>query len=86
MQVKTNRTKREPEHRLTIKNKEIQDFVIPRFTHFTGGKKFKVVKWHNHDGLELQFKDFGNDVVKVAFIERGYGYSEDWYGKEELHG
>lgn len=82
MLVKTNRTKREPEHRLTIKNKEIQDFVMPRFGRFTNGKKFKVVKWHNH-GLELYFKDFG-EVVKVAFVERGYGYPEDWYAKDEL--
>lgn len=80
--VETNKTKTDKDHRMTFTVKEIRDFVLPRFNYMKD-RKYKMVKWHNHDGLELWYKKF-DGVVKVAFVEPGGGYPETFYSIDEL--
>lgn len=82
VELKTNRTNSEPEHRLVLKAKEIVDFVYPRFKFINGS--FKIVKWRGKDGLQLHFKKLGKNstgenVVVVGFEEPGYGTTETYY-------
>lgn len=50
MQVKTNRTKCAPQHRLTLSIKETREYVMPRFKHISG--KFKVIPWTGKNRLK----------------------------------
>ena len=83
IQVKTNRTAREPEHRLSLTTKEVREFVFTRFKFMPTDKKFKMVKWHNHNGLVLHYKKT-DDGVKVGFEESGYGVTTEYYTLNQL--
>lgn len=80
--VKTNKTKGNGGYRMPVMIKEIREYVLPRF-HYMKDRSFKIVKWHNHNGLELWYKKF-DDVVKVAFAETGGGYPDTFYSEVEL--
>lgn len=82
MQVKTNRTKCAPQHRLTLSIKETREYVMPRFKHISG--KFKVIPWTGKNGLKLHFKKYDDGKVKVGFEERGFGVTETYYSIDEL--
>ena len=82
LSVETNRTSREPDHRLTLTVKETREFVMPRFKFING--KFKIVPWHYHDGLKLHFKKYADGTVRVGFEENGYGVTETYYTMDEL--
>lgn len=83
MYVKTNRTKREPQHRLSLTTNETRNFVFPRFKFFTNGK-FKVIPWTGKNGLKLHFKKYDDGTVKVGFEENGYGVADTYYTMDEL--
>lgn len=87
IQVKTNRTKVQPSHRLELTAKEVREFVLPRFVHWPrsarGPRMFKVITWPGKDGLKLHYKKY-DDEVKVGFEEPGYGVTEGFYTLDEL--
>ena len=83
MEVKSNRTKAEPGHRLTLSIKETREYVMPRFKFFTNGK-FKLIQWTGKNGLKLHFKKYDDGKVKVGFEERGFGVAETYYSIDEL--
>ena len=82
IQLKTNKTTKNPDHRVTVTSKEVREYMLPRFKYFTGGAKFKKVRWTGK-GLELYYKTFGNEV-KVALLESGGGYPETFYSINDL--
>ena len=82
IQVKTNKTSKNPEHRVSVTKEEVRNYILPRFKYFTGGAKFKKVRWVGR-GLELYYKKFG-DEVKVALLESGGGYPETFYSINDL--
>ncbi len=70
IQLKTNKTTKNPDHRFTVTSKEVREYMMPRFKYIRA--KFKKVRWVNK-GVELYYKKFG-DEVKVALLEQGGGY------------
>ena len=82
MEVKTNRTKCVPQHRLTLSIKETREYVMPRFKYLNG--KFKVIPWTGKNGLKLHFKKYEDGKVKVGFEEKGFGVAETYYSIDEL--
>lgn len=82
IQLKTNKTTKNPDHRVTVTSKEVREYMMPRFKYFTNGAKFKKIRWANK-GLELYYKIFG-DEVKVALLESGGGYPETFYSINDL--
>lgn len=83
LSVETNRTSREPEHRLTLTVKETRNFVLPRFKYFPNGR-FKLIQWKGKDGLKLHYKKDRDGKVTVGFEENGYGVAETYYTIDEL--
>lgn len=83
IEVKTNRTARQPEYRLRLTTKEVRDFVFLRFKFMPTDKKFKLVKWTNHNGLVLHYKKT-DEGVKVGFEEPGYGVTGAYYTLNQL--
>ena len=83
LSVKTNRTKSEPEHRLTLTVNETRNFVLPRFKYINNGK-FKVIIWTGKNGLKLHYKKNDDGTVKVGFEEPGYGVAETYYTINDL--
>lgn len=84
IQVKTNKTKSEHDHRLELTTKEVRNYVFPRFKYFTNGTKFKKVRWTGKNGLTLHYKRFEDGTVKVGFEENGYGVATDYYTLNQL--
>ena len=83
VELKTNRTKYEPEHRLTLTVKEVRNYVFPRFKYFQPGAKFKMVTWREKGGLKLHYKVNGATKT-VGFEEAGYGVATEYYTLDEL--
>lgn len=81
IQLKTNLTTKNPEHRVTVTKEEVRSYILPRFKYFMG-KTWKKVRWTNK-GVELYYKTFGNEV-KVAIMEQGGGYPETFYSINDL--
>lgn len=84
VQVETNRTSREPEHRLELTVNEIRSYVFPRYKYMSGN--FKVIKWRNKGGLALHYKRDPEhpEIVRVGFEEPGYGVANVYYTIDEL--
>ena len=82
IQLRTNKTTKNPDHRVTVTSKEVREYIMPRFKYFTNGAKFKKVRWTGK-GLELYYKKFG-DEVKVALLESGGGYPGFFYSINDL--
>lgn len=82
IQVKTNKTSKNPDHRVSVTKEEVRNYILPRFKYFTNGAKFKKVRWANK-GVELYYKKFG-DEVKVALLESGGGYPGTFYSINDL--
>lgn len=80
--VETNRTYREPEHRLELTTKEIRDYVFPRFK-YVPKRGHKKVVWRHKPGLTLDYRTV-NDQVVVGFTENGYGVPNKFYTLNEL--
>lgn len=83
IKLKTNRTKYEPEHRLTLTVKEVRNYVFPRFKYFQPGAKFKMVTWREKGGLKLHYKNDGT-TKSVGIEENGYGVASKYYTLDEL--
>lgn len=82
MELITNKSKTNPEHRMVFAKREIRDFIIPRFGYMVKG--FKFVKWgEKQRGLELYYRTI-DGVLKVGIMESGYGIPPVFYTKEEL--
>ena len=82
MQLITNKTKYNPEHRMVFTRREVREFILPRFGYMT--KSFKWTKWgEKQRGLELYYRTI-DGVVKVGIVESGYGIPSKFYTKEEL--
>lgn len=88
IQVKTNRTSYQPEHRLELDVKEVREFVFPRFGYWPrsarGPKMFKVIPWTGKNGLMLHYKKNTQEPAVVGFEEPGYGVAETYYTLNEL--
>lgn len=82
IQLKTNKTTKNPEHRLTFTGKEVREYMMPRFKYMNQGKTWKKIRWTGK-GVELYYKTFGNEV-KVAIMEQGGGYPETFYSINDL--
>lgn len=85
IEVKTNRTNREPEHRLGLTVFELRNYVFPRFKNIPNGR-FKVIRWTGKGGLALHYKRDPQhpEIVRVGFEEPGYGVAEVYYTMDEL--
>ena len=82
IQLKTNKTTKLPDHRVTLTAEEVRNYVMPRFKYLMQGKTFKKVRWTGK-GVELYYKTFA-DGVKVAIMEPGGGYPETFYSINDL--
>ena len=84
IQVKTNATKRNPDHRIELTETQITNFVIPRFKNMQ--RNWKVVDASNLiPGLKLHYH-FAKGEVRVSFEEPGEGVAKDcdWYSRDDL--
>lgn len=79
IEVKTNRSYKEPEHRLQLTSKQVQD-VITRFKYMR--RKWKCVKLPNTD-INLRYRK-EDGVIRVGFEEGHYGVANDYYTLEEI--
>lgn len=84
VRVRTNRSRTEPEHRISLTVSELRSYVFPRFGNIPNGR-FKVVRWRNKGGLSLHFKKNQSGVV-VGFEESGHGVADTYYTMDELEG
>ncbi len=82
VQLISNRTNHESDHRLTLTVKEIRTFVFPRFKYFKNAK-FKLVPWTGKNGLKLHYRNDGT-TKSVGFEENGYGVASKYYTLDEL--
>lgn len=85
IQVKTNATKRNPDHRIELNENQIKNFVLPRFKYMA--RSWKVVDASNIiPGLKLHFHVCKDGLVRVSFEEKGEGVAKDcdWYTMDEL--
>lgn len=84
VQVETNRTSREQEHRLELTVNEIRNYVFPRYKYMSGN--FKLVKWTGKGGLALHYKRDPEhpEIVRVGFEEPGYGVANVYYTLDDL--
>lgn len=85
VEVKTNRSNREPEHRLGLTVSELRGYVFPRFKNIPNGK-FKISRWTGKGGLSLHYKRDPEhpEIVRVGFEESGYGVASVYYTMDEL--
>jgi len=85
IELKTNATKRNPDHRIKVEHSEIFRTVLPKFVKLPKG--WKVVDASNiKPGLKLHYHICKDGLVRVSFEEKGEGVAKDcdWYTDSEL--
>lgn len=83
MQLITNKTKTDKDHRMEFTAKEVRNFIVPRFGYMPKGKTFKMVKFPNKPGVKLYYKIIDGETM-VGIYEEGFGVPEKFYSKSEL--
>ena len=85
IQVKANRTNRDPNYRIGLTNEQLLNIVAQKFSRMP--RKWKVVKAYEiKPGLCLHYRKCEDGLTRVSFEEEHYGVAnaDCWYTEEEI--